>query len=368
MQDDLITPLDSSLEARSDSSLYTDFAADTVWIKQSIREECETLPPAVRGVAYYYLTQRVKVLHDRDALCLSHHLSPRPIPYLAFWFAHDFGLADTQVRRLLGLSLVYLGLSSSPRDDLLDAPAFAPDQQTYLARWFWERHFVALTKLFSADSPIWYLVSKSTAEWEHYERWALSQNRHEAADPFSAAFLRDSSRYLAAMLFATLAGVALLSNRAKNVSAIRRFVGYYCMGWRILDDLRDWRDDLDANIDSSSVLGFLRIRAGIPRTVPLTRVLAVSLFSDPSVVSQIYSAMAGFCLAARREAEKLQAGFVTRFIDEQLLGYEEELARIRAEKVKFKDSLDRLLEADTGVSKRARNRNSRGKREWDGRR
>jgi hypothetical protein len=365
VQGDLITPLDRSPNARSDSSLYTDFASDIRWIKECIREEYETLPPAMRCVAHYYLTQRVKVLHDHDPLCPSHHLSPRPIPYLAFWFAHDFGLKDTQVRRLLGLSLVYVCLSSSPRDDLLDGSGFAPGQQTHLTRWFWERHLCALRKLFSAESPIWHLVSKSTAEWERGDRWALSQSRHEAADPLSATFLRDSSRYLAAMLFATLAAVVLLSNQAKKVSAIRRFVCYYCMGWRILDDLRDWRDDLEANIDTSSVLGFLRIRAGIPRSAPLTRALAVSLFSDHAVVSQIYSAMAGFCLAARREAEKLQAGFVTRFIDEQLLGYEAELARIRAERAKFENSLDRLLEAHTGISKRVANKNSREKRERD---
>lgn len=347
---------------RSEGGLYTDFTPDIRWIQEHVREESKTLPSAARDVARYYLTKRVKVLPELDQTFSVHHLLPRPIPYLALWFAHDFGLKD-QVRRLLGLSLVYICLSSSPRDDLLDGSGFALQQLMFLERWFWERHFCALRKLFSAASPIWYLLSKSTAEWERSELWELSPNRHAAADPMSAGFLRNSSRYLAAMLFPTLAGVALHTNRAKKVSAIRRFVCHYCMGWRILDDLRDWRDDLAANIDSSSVLAFLRIRAGIPRNVPLKRELAVSLLSDQTVVGEIYSAMSRFYLAARREAEILHAGHVTRFIDEQLLGHATELAWLAAERTKFRNSLAQLLEAENGVKKRLSNNNSRGRRE-----
>lgn len=347
----LSSPSDTLPEARPQSSLYTDFDADVRWIKRFMRTEVETLPPAMQGVAHYYLTERIKVLHTRDYVFATHPLSPRPIPYFAFWFAHAFGLEDAQVRRLLGLSLVYVCLSSSARDDLLDGSGFAPQQQTYLSGWFWQRYISALEKLFDAESSIWRLLSKSKADWERCERWAISENRDQAAAPLSAAFLRNSSRYLAALIFPALAGVALLSNRAEKVSAIRRFVCDYCMGWRILDDWRDWRDDLEANIDSNSVLAFLRIRAGVPKRVRLTRELAVSVLSDQAVVDRIYSGMARFCLAARREAVSLQAGYVTRFIDEQLLGYEAELARLRAEKANFRNSLTRLLEVDVGIAK-----------------
>ena len=350
MQEDLVTPPDSTNEARSKGNLYTDFAPDVRWIQERIRSDCKALPAAVQGVAQYYLTQRVKVLHDRDPICSAHHLSPRPIPYLAFWFARAFGIEDVQVIRSLGLSLVYVCLSVSPRDDLLDGSGFAPHQQTYLARWFWEKYFLVLKKLFSAQSPIWYVLSRSTADWGRGERWSLYQNPYETANPLSANFLRKTSRYLVALIFPTLAGVAFLSNRPKRVVAIRRFACHYCMGWRILDDLRDWQDDIPgANIDGSSVLSFLRVRAGVPRSVPLTRELAVSLFSDQVVVDEIFSAMTRFYLAARREADSLQAGYVTRFIDEQLLGHEAERARMEAEKTKFRNSLGQLLQTENGI-------------------
>ena len=358
VQESFISPPDTSTKTQSESNIYTDFNSDVRWIKQTVRADLETLRPATQGVAHYYLTERIRVLDTTDHRCATHPLSPRPIPYLAFWFAHAFGLEDPHVRRLLGLCLVYACLSSTPRDDLLDGSAFAPRQQTYLSDWFWQRYVATLEKLFDAESSIWQLLSKSRHDWEHCDRWVLSEKRHEVADPLSAAFLRNSSAYLAALIFPTLAGVALLSNRTQEISAIRRFVSHYCMGWRILDDWRDWRDDLEANIQSNSVLAFLLIRARMSTRVPLTKHLVVTVLSDKAVVSRIYSAMARFCLAARREAANLQAVYVTRFIDEQLMGYEAELARMRTDKENFRNSLARLLEAACGASKAPPTKNS----------
>jgi len=345
-QRELIPSLDSSVCPRSDQSLYTEFDSDIKWIRERVRVDCRKLPAGVKDVAQYYLSKRVKVLRDADFVP-PHPLSPRPIPYLAFWFARDFGLEDVQVRRLLGLSLVYVCLSASPSDDLLDGSVFAMRQQMYLARWFWERYFLILRSLFSDGSPVWWLVSKSIADWGNGENSTQFQGIDGVTDPLSPGFLRKTSRYMVALLFPTLAGVALLSNRLKAVDAISRFTNYYCMGWRILDDLRDWPEDsLRAQNNKSSVLSFLRNCAGIPRNAPLTQELIVSLFSDQAVIGQIYSAMKGFYVSAGREAERLKSTYVIRFIDQQLLGHDAECLRIAAEGNKFKDALAQLLEAE----------------------
>lgn len=345
-QREMIPSLDATVRPRSDQSLYTEFDSDVKWIQERVRVDFRKLPTAVKDVAQYYLSKRVKVLRDGDFVP-PHALSPRPIPYLAFWFARDFGLDDVQVRRLLGLSLVYVCLSASPSDDLLDGSVFAMRQQMYLARWFWERYFLALRNLFSAGSPVWWFVSKSITDWGNGENSTQFQGMDGETDPLSAGFLRKTSRYMVALMLPTLAGVAFLSDRPKAVNAIRRFTNHYCMGWRILDDLRDWSDDsLRAEIKNSCVLSFLRNCAGIPRNAPLTQELIVSLFSDQAVIGQIYSAMKGFYVAAKREAGCLKATYVTRFIDQQLLGHDAECLRIAAEGNKFREALAQLLEAE----------------------
>jgi hypothetical protein len=345
-QREQIPSLDATVWPRSDQSLYSEFDSDIKWIRERVRMDCRKLPAGVKDAAHYYLSKRVKVLRDGEFVH-PHPLSPRPIPYLAFWFARDFGLDDVQARRLLGLSLVYVCLSASPSDDLLDGSVFAMRQQMYLARWFWERYFLVLKNLFSAGSPVWWFVSKSIADWGNGENSTQFRGKDGERDPLSSGFLRKTSRYMRALVLPTLAGVALLSNRAKAVSAIRRFTNYYCMGWRILDDLRDWPDDsLRAENNNSSVLLFLRNCAGIPRNAPLTQELIVSLFSDQAVIGQIYSAMKGFYVAAEREAESLKATYVTRFMGQQLLGHDAECLRIAAEGNKFKDALAQLLETE----------------------
>jgi hypothetical protein len=345
-QRELIPSLDAAVWPRSDQNLYTEFDSDIKWIRERVRVDCRKLPAGVKDVAQYYLSKRVKVLRDGDFVP-PHPLSPRPIPYLAFWFARDFGLEDVQVRRLLGLSLVYVCLSASPSDDLSDGSVFAMRQQIYLARWFWERYFLVLRNLFSASSPVWWFVSKSIADWGSGENGTQFQGIDGETGPLSSGFLRKTSRYMMALLFPTLAGVAFLSNRAKAVNAIRRFTSYYCMGWRILDDLRDWPDDsLRTENNNSCVLSFLRNSAGIPRNAPLTQELIVSLFSDQAVIGQIYSAMKRFYVSAEREAESLKATYVTRFIEQQMLGHDTECLRIAAEGNKFKDALAQLLETE----------------------
>lgn len=341
----IITALSLS-EPTSDQSLYAEFALDIQWIRERVWEDYQTLPPLVQDTARYYLSQRVKLLHDGDSVP-PHPLSPRPIPYLAFWFARAFGLDNVKVRRLLGLSLAYVCLSSSPRDDQLDEPGLVSPQQVYMAGWFWEKYFLGLKRLFPTRSPIWYIVSKSMADWDNCERSMLFQNLDEAGDPLSTSFLRKTSRYLVALIFPTLAGAALLGNRPRAVNAIRRFTCYYCMGWRILDDLRDWQEDSSQpTANNSSVLSFLRTRTGIPRGAALTRETVVSLFSDQAIVGHIYSAMEGFFLAAKHEAENLQATYVTRFIDQQLLGHKTECFRIAAAKNKFSNTLMQLLQGE----------------------
>jgi hypothetical protein len=318
-------------------------------MQRRIRVEYEKLPEAVQSVAWHYLAKRVRVLPDpnRTVAIPTHPLSPQPIPYLAFWFARDFGVKEPKVRRLLALAMAYVCAGSSPRDDLVDGVVFAAAEQNYVARWLWELYFDTLKELFPSESATWYLVAKCEADWSRSDRVVLFSEKVAAAKPLSRAFLRETSRYLAALITPTLAGVALLKKRLGAVSSIERFCQTYCMGWRILDDLRDWDEDrVKTRGCRSSVLALLRLRAKIPVGEPLSRELAVSLFADAKVTGEIYGAMTKLFRAARREAERLEAATVVQYIDLQMEGHRMEVAQMAAERKKFQESLKRLLEAE----------------------
>jgi hypothetical protein len=325
------------------------FDSDILWIQEQVRRDYLSLPTAVGEVAHYYLTRRIKVLPEAKPCQPQHPLVVRPMPYIAFWVSHDFGIANAEIRRLLGLSLVYSAISGSPRDDILDGLAFAPREQRFLEEWFWGKYFLVFKQLFTARSRIWHVLMDCTAEWGKGDQWHLFPDRDVGADdPLSEHFLRETSRYLVALVFPTLAGAAFLSKQAKNLASIRRLVEYCCMSFRIVDDMRDWREDLqNARHNHSSVLYYLKTRlAGMPITIES----AVSLLSEETILSHIFARLEKLYVKAKREAENLHAEYVLRYLDRQLIGQEAELKRILAAKQSFGESIASLIDQDNRQS------------------
>jgi hypothetical protein len=43
----------------------------------------------------------------------------------------------------------------------------------------------------------------------------------------------------------TLVTIALMTDNEEKIPAMNRFMKQFCMAWRIYDDLKDWREDLN---------------------------------------------------------------------------------------------------------------------------
>jgi hypothetical protein len=244
-----------------------------------------------------------------------------------FWFSKALGLACRETQRNLGLSFVYACLSATPNDDIFDRRAFAPRHQMYLSHWFWDRYYRVFDNLFPSESPIWHILADCTAAWRRSDQRSLFPQDLSGTAALSPRHLSMTSEYLRALMFPPLASVALLSGKAHHLSALRRFVWNYCIGWRIVDDLRDWRDDyVKRNRSQSCVINLLlsKLQPG----VRVSRKTMACLMANDLVTSEIYASIEKYYLRARREAEKLGAVYVERFMDEQLLGHRIELARM----------------------------------------
>ena len=315
------------LEVTAGSTLYTEFASDLEWIADRLRVDYSTLPRSVKRVAKYYLSERVRALPLSSQVGRVHPLVARPVPFIVFWFSRALGLTCRETQRDLGLSFLYACLSVCPNDDLLDHRAFAPRHQLYLAHWFWDRYYRVFGDLFSSESPIWHILANCTAAWRRSDQRSLVPKDMSGVAALSPRYLSMTSEYLRALMFPTLAAIALLSGKAHHLSVLRRFVWNYCIGWRIVDDLRDWRDDYTTGDRSQSCVIKLLLSRLKPRVRTSAEALACVLTND-LVTSEIYACIEKYYLRARREAEKLGAVFVERFVDEQLLGHRLELARM----------------------------------------
>ncbi len=315
------------LEPTAQSALYTEFVDDIEWIVDRVRRDYSTLPPPVKKIAKYYLTERVRVFPVSAQVGRTHPLVAKPVPFLVFWFSDALGLACRETQRSLGLTFLYACLSASPNDDLLDRRAFASRHQLYLAHWFWDRYYRIFSDFFPSGSPFWHILANCTAAWRRSDQRSLVPKDMSGIAALSPRYLGMTSEYLRALMFPTLAAVALLSGKAHHLSVLRRFVWDYCIGWRIVDDLRDWRDDYATrNTSNSCVIKLLlsRLKPG----VRASQDTLACILTDDSVTSEIYACIAKYYTRARREAEKLGAHYVERFVDEQLLGHRIELARM----------------------------------------
>lgn len=332
------------LELTAESTLYTEFAADVDWIVNRLHADYSTLPPAVKEVAKYYVSKRVHALPLSAQGERAHPLVARPVPFLVFWFSKAFGLACRETQRQLGLSVVYASLSVCASDDVLDGRAFAPREQTYLAYWFWDKYYRVFNDLFTSRSDIWYILASCTAAWRRSDQRSLALEATSGTAALSPRSLSLTSEYLRALMFPTLAAITLMSNKAHHLAVLRRFVWSYCVGFRIVDDLRDWRDDYGRkNRRHSCVINLLLSR--LKPKVRVTRNMLACLLSDEMVTREIYTAIEKYYLRARREAEKLGADYVTRFMDEQLLGHRIELARLALARQALSEAVGTVLMA-----------------------
>jgi hypothetical protein len=314
-------------EPTAQSTLYTEFADDIEWIVDRVRHDYSTLPPSVKKVAKYYLTERVRALPLSTQVGRPHPLVARPVPFIVFWFSKALGLECRETQRNLALSFLYACLSVCPNDDLLDRRAFAARHQLYLAHWFWDRYYRVFDNLFPSKSPIWHILADCTAAWRRSDQRSLVPKDMSGTAALSPRYLSMTSEYLRALMFPTLAAVALLSGKAHHLTPLRRFAWNYCIGFRIVDDLRDWRDDYaKRNRSQSCVINLLLSK--LKRGLRASQETLTCILTDDLVTSEIYACIEKFYLRARREAEKLGAVYVERFVDEQLLGHQRELARM----------------------------------------
>jgi hypothetical protein len=298
------------------SRIYSDFSEEIEWIRRRIASDVNSFPPAWVPLAEYYTKGRLKVLKGSWAFRVTDQRMGRPIPYLAFWVADALGMTDKKLRRLSGLSLVCSSIATTIRDDIVDSPANKTGK-VRLDR-FWSREYLeALREVFPDQQGFRQVVSTAEKEWKKYKEWESNPFAGWHRRPFSADFLRESSRYYIACALPSLTAVAYAVGRKEDAPRIAKYLREFSMGWKIFDDLMDWEKDLVVReMNRSSVLIYVRNRMGPKQAVDNTDTL--SWFLSDEFVRVAYNAMIGFFVRARKAVESLGNSYLVQFMDEQI--------------------------------------------------
>ena len=297
------------------SSIYSDFSPEISWIGRRIARDVRSFSPSVRPLAGYYTRGRLKVLGG-DIRVTDRRMG-RPIPYAVFWFGDALGLEERNLCRLAGLSLVCSSIAITIRDDMVDARSRNYSGKGRLARFWYKEYFEALRQVYPGREGFTKAISLADAEWSRYKRWQSDPSAGWHSRPFSADFLRESSRYYVTCALPSLTAVAYAAGRREEVPLISRFLREYSMGWRIFDDLVDWERDIAANeMNRSSVLIYIRNRMGGKKAID--RIDALSWFMSDEFVKDAYGAMVGFFMNARKAVAGLGSRYLDQFMEEQI--------------------------------------------------
>ena len=286
-------------------------------MRERIRGDLTSLPNFLQPLLDHFVRRRLTLLPSNDR---SPQLDPRigrPVPYSTFWFAKAFDFTNEPITRRLALGMLYSAISTTIRDDLLDQKPSSQLQHLTLVNIFLHKYIEGFTDLFDSYSRFWYYYAIADKEIAQYEIWNLSSHYEHSLDPFSESFLRESSRYFSAVVMPTLVAVAIISDNEKQIPTISNFLKHFSMGWRVFDDLMDWRKDLTVrDLNHSSILYSVKQNFDGQSNLDESSVLSVFLSDD--FVKKMYNPILSFFKKAREDILPLNCNYLSRFMDEQL--------------------------------------------------
>jgi len=324
-------------------------------MKEVHRREIEELPSSLLPLAKYYLNKRLNILDTGKTVADPRY--GRPMPFLALWFSDSLGIREKKVVNRFALALTYSNLFFCIRDDLIDGRVMlnrkklaSEHEHIALSNFYYGKYFGIFGDFFPESSAIWYILADSLREWWEHEYWSLGLReaglyyRKNGFIPLSKRFLSKSSQYLTSITYPTLAGLAILSGNAGLMPQIRKFLLNYFMGFRISDDLRDWRHDLRVNGYNCSTVIFhsLNLRRDLKTMTPVS---IASLFFDKKFVLPLYATMLKYYRSAKKDAMQFHSSHLMKFMDDQISFYREERDFLLSRRIFLEKSLIDIFRA-----------------------
>jgi hypothetical protein len=301
------------------SEIYSDFNDDANWIRDRVREDLKNLPPRLKRVGEKLTSERLMIITDGIRFSRLDPELGRPVPYTIFWFADAFGFTDRKVIDSFALAMVYSSLVTTLRDDAADIKKTREEHPHFLmlSDIFQRKYLGIFEKAFEKGSSFWRYLALAMDEQLRYESWNRAFTLESDQNPFSARSLEDSSRYFSAVVMPSLAALAVASDAEDRIIEITRFLRHFSMGWRVYDDLKDWRIDLGVeDMNHSCFLLYARQCTG--RGKELDEGDIMSLLISEGFIKKVYKPILLYFQKARDDILPFNSHYLTMFMDEQL--------------------------------------------------
>lgn len=269
------------------SDIYLEYQPSIKNLKARLTEFNATIDVKLTDISNYYLFERLPLLSGPVTI---DRRFGAPIPYMIYWLSEHLALQDQNIIDDLALSLLYVSLANCARDDLVDEDThFRNSELVSFANTLYCRYLEIFKSLFPETSSFWSLLAKSQQKWAEYEIWSHNYSPSSTMDTFSGEFLSRSSSYLVSITFPSLAAVAFLTKNRDKIKEIYHFLENYWMGWKILDDIKDWHKDIiKQDFNKSSFLYSVLARVN-EMGIELNKNSVLSLYHNEIFIKSVYT-------------------------------------------------------------------------------
>jgi hypothetical protein len=329
------------------SKIYSDFNEDIGWICSRVENDVKGLPPGLKRLGESLISKRLLIGPTRATWPQLDSQVGRPVAYSVFWFADALGFTERNSIRSFALAMTYSLLVTTLRDDVVDDEKMKGrrSQLLSLARIFQRKYLDIFEKAFKSDSSFWRYLAMALDEQLSYESWTRTFDLDSRQNPLSAGFLEDSSRYLVALALPSLAAVAVASDAEDKIGGITRFGQHLSMGWRVYDDLKDWKIDLVmGEMNRSSFLHYVRQCMGRKK---IDEGDVVNLLMDETFVRRVYAPIFLYYGKAKEDIRPFNCDYLTKFMDEQISLNTRTMDGILKGRSEFFGTLEGLLKRQT---------------------
>lgn len=246
---------------------FKDFEDDTRWVIETCINQVSGYPGLLSKQSLDYLKKRGYQTGRRDKgiCCL-----------MPFLLQEAFKL-DSETCRTVSLGTTYILLYFFSQDEVMDTGAGEYKGHLLpLSNMFYQDFISLFYSLLPANGHFWSLFKKYIREWAESVLWEREEHWGQAKS-FSEDDLILLSRK-AAPLKISCAAIGLLGGRKELIELLDRMVDYSQVVFQLLDDFKDWRDDL-----ASKNYTYLLVKAA-----EHCKVKDVSELSEPIVRKALY--------------------------------------------------------------------------------
>ncbi len=296
---------------------YSDFKEDREWMGAKFREYAQNLPLPL------------SVLGKESF----HRLPWHPCPYtvvLPFWVGDIYNLPKNVIRSV-AMPGCFASYYVFLQDRIMDENSGEWGKLSPFGITMFTEMMRQYRELFPADSPFWNYLEQYITEWTQSISWEETFHWSKLRNYREEDLLLIARK--AAVSKLSVMPVALLAGHEEAVEPLAQFVDYTQVVFDLIDQLQDWRDDLQAQ-HYGYLLTKVILHAGWSDSTPPPEdfVLRAFLFTD-ALESVLHTAKK-YARLARDCAVRLKGRYLIGYADHLIQCCEELSNKWKSEKEK----------------------------------